>query len=429
MTPRPRSALRARSAVVGLVGILAVGSAALGLPAAAVPPLADDAALGGTPVSGSTDPDRATEVGVGTWTDSLDDSGPRNTKYYRYDRSEQFNDSVVFAGAVTNGPSPAAGIEVEMLDQTGEPCSEDSADRWRDGRQPVGAVATAGRDSFNDQQSPCLNSEWVVIAVGSQEREPVDFSLRVIEENRYVPDVPDAVDSQLPPAIESVAPIPAVDVTPGGPEQAGSQLVTDAPALPDDSFTTTIESGQYALWRVPLTWGQELRAGALVEPSPAYEELYGSVEVTLSILTPALGDLDVPYDTSGSTDSAALSADDQLSLASATGAVRLLNRYGSYGSSLVGDFYLVVSVSATDEGEAPVSVPISVAGEIAGEEEGVPDFPAGRPYLEGSDTGSGADEAAADDSDRSTQRTVGAAALALVGALAILGGIVRLRRR
>lgn len=412
-----------------LVGVLAAGSAALGAPAgASAPVLADDAALGGTPIAGNTDPSAPTAVGVGTWTDSLDEDGPRNTKYYRYTRSGDNNDSVVIAGVATTGPAPEPSLTIELLDSTGETCGENTADRWYAGTQPIGAVAFAGRDSFDDRQSACLTSEYVDIAVSSDERDRVDFTLRVIEENRYDPGATDAAESGLPPAIEGGTPVPTVAVTQDGPEETGGRLVTDAPELPDGSFTTTVRTGEYALWRVPLSWGQELRAGALVDASAEYEQLYG-VEVTLSVLSPALGGLDVPYDTTDSPASLALSETEQLTLTTATGEVRLLNRYGSYGTSLVGDFYLVVSVSAMDEGEAALSVPISVAGEVVGDEEGVPDFPAGRPYLEGSDTASSGDEDATDDATRSTTRTIGAAALAVVGLLAIGGGVLRLRRR
>lgn len=410
---------RARAAT--LAAVVLTASVLLGSPAAAA---GGEGALGGSEISGSTDRAAPTEVELGTYQDSLSGEDRHDTLYYRYHRADPDADSTIVAGVATAADPQAYGqLDIEVLDADGNNCDDASTTRYTAGLQPAGVRAFAGRSSFLDRQSRCLTSDFVDIVVSANEVDgDVGFTLRVLEENTFVADT-EKDEKALPQPDSSLGKTPRVDVETGGPEESGSLSLTDAPELPEGSFTTNVTAGSYGIWKVPVTWGQQLDVGALVAADPAFEDSWDTY-VRISVLDPALEEIEPPT-VDGLENEQPGVADEEVRLGSTTGPVRLLNRFSDSGPSLTGDYYLVVSVSQPSSGETP-AVPVSVAAEVTGEEEGVPTFARDVPYVDGSDAG--APEAQAADGD-GPGRALAAGGLALVGVVAIGGGLLSLRRR
>ncbi|WP_141014924.1 hypothetical protein [Nocardioides sambongensis] len=215
---------------------------------------------------------------------------------------------------------------------------------------------------------------------------------------------------------------------------------------------TTLAEGETQLWRVPVGWGQQVSA---VADLPAYDDgdpdatFYGP-DVEIRVVDPMRGVW------SNSTDDGSASAtygEEPAQLTVGTPAVGYLNRYGSVGAPVPGDYWVQLAVSPPDEGAEgdPVEVPVELTVAVTGSESGAPTYasnvlgpdsgeaPGGydpaTPFLIAAETFSataadGAVLPAGTDDDAwwGPQRYAGIA-LALVGGACLVAGALRLRRR
>lgn len=333
-----------------------------------------------TPVTGSTDAARPTELRPGRWSDTLGSAGPAtDTHYYSYTRDVRF--SAVLVGVTSIGSaagSETLEIQVTADDADGTDCGSASVYQPVYGPSIYGATVLAGGDDAGDLESPCLG-EVLHISVAHTGEGAAPIVVQVVEERP----ADNAVDGEggltgLPGPVEYGTALPAVD--PGDTElPAGTQSLTSAPAIGSGSTELALAQGEVRIWRVPLDWGQELRAGVdLPALSAEQDERFSGYgpEVSLSILDPTGGLLTTPYSDALLEESI---TGDPTRLATATGPVRYLSRFGD-GATVPGDYYLVLAMAAPSEGEQPASFQIELETEVVGEKAGAPQVSGGAPY-------------------------------------------------
>lgn len=400
--------------------------------------LADDSVeLGGTPIEGggSTDSADPTELTAGVWLDQLGSDVASGTHYYEYTRTTEGEEtSTVLVGVTTAGiPNVSDSINLDVTTPDDESCASSNASRGT-GLWPFGTDVFAGSTDGESWEGACTQARTLRIKVthNGTGDQTVPVAIKIVEEARVETAVED-----LPAGVVAETRVPTPEVSGETKRLVGATSLTEAPELTTGRFTTTLLEGGAQVWKVPLSWDQNLIVRARI-PTVAPEDdfsVYGP-GVELSILNPMGGTTAELYEdeaTDGTVDE-----EEPVELIHATGPVRLRPRYDdTYGVTTPGDFYVVLGAAPLDDLERePRKLPVTLDVEIRGERSGVPSYFKEPPFLVGPDkrkdvvSGTGVSKAEQEALDaKRTQKIIAATALALVGLMATGGGVTLLRRR
>ena len=407
---------------------LGVAPAALGAPAGAP---ADPVDLGGTPVGDpSTDPGNPTRLQAGLWSDTL---GPGETAdathQFAYERTGP--DSTVHIGVVATTTETSDQVKIESVigDTTCDSDARSSAYNFPGA--PFGAAISVQGSEQGDRNSICLTSDVVTFTVSrgiSSAAGELPVAVKIVEEaplQDLTQDLPP--DPDVEPALELPGTGTADTVT-------GDPSFERAPLLEDGTHRASGTEGETVLYRMSLDWGETL-AVRLDVPAmdAALEEATGGIfgpDVQLTLYDPMRRLLDThpEGDGSGSLDSA-----EPLRLSDAAGPLRFLSRFGGSATYLPGDYWVAVSVQAS-EGD-PVSFDYELTTETQGSAAGAPTYSTDdfdRPFVVGQDsfsTVASGNPAPPEDDGVSGARRITALGLGLVGLLCCGLGVLQLRRR
>lgn len=354
-----------------------------GYGAAAAEPTVD---LGGAPLpggTGSTDSGNPTSIEAGLWADRLADAQSGSAAhYFTYERQMRF--STVHVGVI-GSPTDADGdgFEVEILGPERIQCASSSAPySYAVPHEAMGARVWAGPDQLGDLQAECLlaTSLDIVVARTNTGSGELPVAIKVVEE------APTTGAGSLPEPEESPTFQPGADPA-GGAELKGATDFDSAPQVAVSggtaAFTTTVTEGEQRLYRLPLTWGQELSVDAIVPKVDVSEDDYDHPDVEISLVDPLRDVVDDAV--AGTTASATTSADETTRLSTALPAISYLNRYTDGPATVPGDYWLSIAVSPAEEFE-PIEVPVDVEVSVADVTEGEPTYEGD---VQAADTGAG----------------------------------------
>ncbi|KAA1427962.1 hypothetical protein [Nocardioides antri] len=341
---------------------LAAAAAAIALGVGAWTPYdaaaAEPVDLGGQPVDGSTNPASPTVVEAGLWTSSL---GPQSQpQHFTYDR--QIKDSTVHVGVIgTPVTGGSDGIQIDAQVPTPDdtaPTECDSDYFTTDSTVPqalVGAEVIVGGE---DPTDPCRGAGTVTIRVtryDSSSTGELPYALKIVEEAPVTePGEP------LPEDVELTYDAPAPTDAASTPE--GAVSFDDAPVVaPHDgpvTIATEITEGTELLWKVPLTWGEQLVVRGDLAGGVTYEEdpELADVAVYLRIVQPTR---DVSALTESDHYSYNVFGEKTARFFAATYPLRYTNRYGDLLPALPGDHWVAVSVEPPAE-RAPMAVSVEL---------------------------------------------------------------------
>lgn len=336
-----------------------------GYGAAAAEPGVD---LGGAPLptgTGSTDSANPTALEPGLWTDTIGDSdGGSATHHFTYDRRIRFSTvhvGVVAAGSDLDGDS----VQLEINTLGDEPTGCASATASYSYVLPTAVFGTrgwAGAAQPDTRDDDCLTAEKLEIVItrttGDDE---LPIAIKVVEE------APASGAASLPEPEES--PSFAAGAEPvGGSELSGRTAFDDAPDIPLSggaaAFSTTITEGEQRLFRIPLTWGQQLSVEALLPQADAAlaEERFLLPTVELSLVDPLRSASEDGLD--GLTASGDYSGDGATRLSVGLPTLHYRNRYSSGYATVPGDHWLAIAVELSDPEAEPLEIPIDLEVEV-----------------------------------------------------------------
>lgn len=384
--------------------VLAIGVAAWAPYDARAAVATDQVDLGGTPVTGSTDPAHPTRLDAGLWSLRLgSESQPLRFSYER-----RIQGSTVHVGAIGAPQGPDGdGLELsatdaDLDDPEGDDCGTDTA--TTDSSAPYGILGTqvVVGDEADTPDSTCPSADSVAITVrrySSYNDADLPVALKIVEEA--------PVSDQGDPAPESEELDFAVPER-GDPQEgpAGEPSFSDAPLLDLVDGATTIATevteGSEVLWRVPVTWGDQLVARVdlpALDPDEAEDLGSPSSYVRVALVQPsrdlfALTGDDYGYGYYGT--------EEAQRLVVGSYPLRYTNRFSSdVPPTLPGDHWVVVTVAAAPEDRAPVAVPLDLTVAVTstdaaaptyqaavlaqGGGEGPPGYEQEKPYLVGED--------------------------------------------
>lgn len=369
--------LRATAALVAALGWLAA-PASYGAAALAE---GESVGLGGVPLPGtgvgSTDRNQPTQLEPGLWRDTLGGTtGRADIHYFEYRRA--IADSTVHLGVVGSSSDPDGdGVGISVVAGPEETdCGSDSQSATSGTPYgPFGAAVSVGPSEPGARDSECLTADTLQVQVdrgGSSSAEDLPIAIKVVEE------APVTTVTDLPEPAETVRydvpadPAATSDVQPGG-------SFDDAPLLEPLAGGVRLDldllEGGSHLFRVPVTWGQQLVAGAHVPAMSQgeYEDLgYSSPGVDLRIVAP---DRDLITTYADGESVSGYHGTDDLDLSVGTAPLRYLNRFAGVTPTLPGDHWVAVSVAAPDDRD-PIQVPVELTVAVLGDPEGAPDHPA-----------------------------------------------------
>ncbi|HWJ80842.1 MAG TPA: hypothetical protein VNS55_01290 [Nocardioides sp.] len=422
-----------------------------GYTAAATEPHVD---LGGTSVpggTGSTDRNDPTRLEAGLWTDTLGDADSTDDiHYFRYDRRMQ--NSTLHVGVIGASSDDSDGLQVKLVAPDQSECDSDSASpSYPASQQTFGAAVWAAASTPDGLEDLCLQADHLGIEVerttAGSENEDLPIAIKVVEEAPAV----GVVDTEAPEDSPTVAPGDAS----GGDDVAGSASFADAPAVRTSGghadLSTTVPEGEERLYRVPLSWGQQLTVEGRIPKldKTVYEDERGSTGagVGIQVLGPMRNVIrdEVP----GSTTSTSYTEGEVGKLSTGTPPLRYLNRYDGWSAYLPGDYWISIAVDRTDPTLDPLDVPVDLAIDVTDDSGATPsyrptvDSPSGEngpasyspdtPFLVGPDdfsavaSGSPLPPEDADGGGWGTRRYAGLA-LVVAGAASCAAGVWRLRR-
>ena len=317
--------------------------------------------LGGTAVAGSTDPAHPTPVAAGLWRDELGStSSGADTHVFRYHRT--MADSTVHVGVVARpggGDSSSSGIGLKVT--TGDTdCESSSGSSGYDDPAVFGTSVSVGD---GDESDTCSTAADLTIAVDhgyDSDDGEIPFALKVVEEAP----VRDADQLPAPAESDSGAPTPDADVA----DRPGRPSFPAAPELDaSDGVTvsTSVTEGEQQLWRVPVTWGQQV--GATVEVpkmDAAADKATDGLGPTVAVHLISPMREDVGTAPSGSSTSKDYS-DEAGKAVVVAGPLLYRNRESSDPLTVPGDVWVLVSVEAADDRD-PISVPLHLTVAVTG---------------------------------------------------------------
>ncbi|MEZ0577418.1 hypothetical protein [Nocardioides sp. MH1] len=354
-----------RGAAAAAVLALAVGAWTYDARAAAPAAGSGQVDIGGTPVPGaSTDPGDPTSLDAGLW--RLDLGAEGQPLRLTYDRRIQ--GSTVHIGAI-GAPAGSAGDGLQLAatdaanpdDPEGDDCGSDSATTDSSASTAVVGVQVVVGEEVDQPDSTCTSAGTIAITLGrysSSNDEDLPVALKIVEEaptsdQGEPPPDDDALDFEVPrPADSSVT-------------TAGAASFADAPLVdPRDgavTIDTTVTEGTELLWRVPVSWSDQLVARVdlpALDSDEATELGSPSSYTRLAIVQPTrdlyaqTGD-DGSYGYYGSTERSRLVV--------AGYPLRYLNRYSSDEAPVLpGDEWVSIAVAAAPADRSAVDVPVEL---------------------------------------------------------------------
>lgn len=335
-----------------------------------------DVDLGGAPLprgTGSASRAEPTVLEPGLWADTLGDSQtPQAEHYFRYDR--QIRSSTVHVGVIgVSGDPDGDNITVDINTPDETPCDSASGSPGYVGAGTFGVRAWAGGSEAGATDEDCAAAgqlEIVVSRTAGDDELPV--AIKVVEE------APATGTEDLPQPDESPSFEPGAAPA-GGDGLAGATDFDDAPAVPLSdgaaSFSTTVTEGEQRLYRIPLTWGQELSVEAQlprIEAAVEEERSFVTPYVEVFVVDPMRETLDAAVD--GLTSYGSPSSDDTTRLSAGLPPVEYLNRYYDDAAILPGDHWLSIVVDEPPEGADPLDVHVDIEVAVADAADAEPTY-------------------------------------------------------
>lgn len=299
--------------------------------------------LQGSPVTGTTDPRTAPEVGEGTWLDELP-AAQEVPVHYRVHRTVP--GSTLWIGAAAQPHVAQQQLVVELATPGGENCGR-SADMSTVGGGTEAVPVLVG--ALTKPDGECATTDELVLSVTHTDwSRPVPtgtpMQLTVIEEP------PLTTQHGLLLAQQGKARWQPMTRRGEAAETTFGTGFANAPELTDGWYRSEIVPGEVQLFRVPLDWGQALQVEMSVPPNKALHDRFGSLAPPLRTLVfnPVGARVDSDFAetdddprTGGFVHPSHL---EERVARHATREVRYLNREGSSGdpAALAGDYYVMV---------------------------------------------------------------------------------------
>lgn len=395
---------------------------AVTLTPAAVASESEPVDLGGESVSGGTSASDPTEVEAGVWSDTLEPG--ETTRHFSYRRTTDF--SAVHVGLVATNAQDIDTVTLTGTTPDGDSCDTESSSGPNTANHSFGAQIAFIGSGPEDRNDECLTADVVHFSVGhTGDEAEVPFAITVIEE--LPTDSGSTADLPTAPSTEPAYQAPDVD---GSAEDVtGGTSFDDAPVIKDGVWSDTIQSGDELLYAVDdVDWGQTVSVRVTTPELSAEDEEKGGYTKTLgvSLIDPLRSW--VSAEPEGATASGSLSEDEPVELTAAAGPVRYLDRFGDSWMYLPGRHWVSLRMTGSD-GSQPLKVPVEIEVEVQGEPSGQPTYDgdgADEPFLVAED--SWTETASGDGGGTSWVRLIMAGVLALVGAVCIGAGTLRLRR-
>jgi Ca-activated chloride channel family protein len=382
------------------------------------PALAAGVALPGVEKQGSNDAGSPTEVAAGTWRDTI---GPGNDHlFYAYHRT--MKDSTVHFGVIASkltDASEGVGISVTTPDSDDE-CDSDTGSAYGTDARAFSAEARVGLDpddaGKDDEEldDACKTGTNLVIELsrgyGSDPVGDLDVALTIVEEAAVK-------DTEGLPAGAEIAEYQGPEGGEAVDDGQGGSLADPTPLEGGQSAKSTMQTGTSVVYAVPVGWGQTLDARVIA--NPVASDIFSGVGVTV---------LDPRYVADYATEQPGyLSSSEKATATAVSGPVRYLNRIDGEGPYLPGTYYVVVAAEVVDGSQVEVTFTLDVA--VDGVRSGEPDYGTDDPFVFGDGSAGQTVEPDRSGGGWSPARLVAVAALTLVGAVSLGGGVFLLRRR
>lgn len=360
--------------------VAAVAALALGLGAWTPYAAAEPVDIGGRPVDGSTDSAEPTSLEAGLWTVML---GPESQpQFFRYER--QIEDSTIHIGAV-GAPQTPDGDGLQLAPTVPDPASPTGIDcstneTTTSSSAPAGLIGTqviVGNED-GDTGAACRAADAVdvkLIRYSSSSTVDLPVAIKIVEEapvsdqGEPLPEE-DVLDPGVPDPVDAVT-------TPGGAGSFDDAPIVDASGGPV-TIATEITEGSELLWRVPLTWADQLvvRADIPAITDREQEQLgYPTAYLRLAIVQPSrdISELSVGDDTT----SGQYGGLEDSRMVAATYPLRYANRFADdVAPTLPGDTWVSIAVAAAPEDREALDVPIELTFEVTATDNTGPTYKA-----------------------------------------------------
>lgn len=401
----------------------------------------------GQPVTGSAEPTGAPVVTSGSYVDEIGGPGTASgVRHYTIERAAPGSSITASASILTPvfasdevGADAFDGVEVALLDDTGQTCDTRTDGTMRSDQTPLTSVSVT--------DAGCADADTLTLVVsrlpdGQAYTTPLEL---VVSEEDPVADT-----TTLPAAAAPAWVVPPAG-KPSGSVVGGSSFATATPLAPG-VYRGTLVPNEVQVFAVDATWGQQVSATMTV-PAPSgklVDELsqHGS-PFSLDLFSPTRANAFVRAD-GGPAEQWSLYPTGGGEVGGTTARVAYLNREDADQSvaaaAMAGSYSVVVSLiddAATTSYEVPFVLRVGVTGEVTGAPEYV--VASAGPTATGSPSAATTEPTADDSEPAEPEQATGVAAaesdgessgsgtmIAAVGGaalLAALGGFVLLRRR
>lgn len=302
--------------------------------------------LMGQKVTGGANAGDAAELSAGNaYVDEFTDS----TLHYRIPRG--LEGSTLHVGVAVTDEAEAddfAGFEVELGTWDGDRCSSSSdfGSELDTGERLRSIHIAAGTDPEQDAgEDPCGEQDELVLTVGPASEDEMaghEFELTVYEEPQ-----PEGAPSEEPDYGDIDWTDIGRDVSGAVSADPGRSFAEATELSAGSTYELSLSPGEVQVYRIPLTWGERLQAEAFFpEPGDALaEQLADSGSVSLATLSPMRSIVSGDFNS--------LTSSTSTELRNATAPVAWENRFdsGIAGTSLAGDYYLMMAADPLDDGE------------------------------------------------------------------------------
>lgn len=325
--------------------------------------------VAGKPVTGTRSSSDAPNIGAGHWTDTVPADG-QTAKYYRLHHSMPGSSFLV--GATSRPKVENSQLQLSVSTPDGTSCGSASPTAFGFAKSSrdllTGVLSTAPRYDSSTCDSADLilkveQSDWGKDAAGTP------MQLDVVE-------TPAPTNAEI---LKRDAPVsgtwPGLPVQQSRGTSAGGSGLADADRLEPGTTTVELLPGEYKFFKVSAGWGQQVQAIATAEQNPAYASNTSFRRLSTDILSPAGGvatDLfpkGMPKGDSGTLSHSDLLDDEGGRVAAVTAPIRMANRasYSNHlvASSVAGDYYVVVGLSALANGSDTVRTPLKIDLQVA----------------------------------------------------------------
>jgi Ca-activated chloride channel homolog len=347
--------------------------------------------LSGTPIAGGTAPAEARLTSAGQYVDTIGADGAR--LYYRLPKVPGETVHVaVTARRTTDDHELADGITMNLNDDEGNRCASANAASF----DPVGYVGLLTNAVSWAPDSPAANKNCIkadhidlelergLNGLGSGGSDDLPFEL-VINTEQAVSDI-----ASLPSAVSDPEPFHRAVAVRGSPTPAvGGDGFNDAPRLtPGRAWTDTIRPGEVLVYKVRADWGQSPALTARLGPAPSSQPHVGDLlgpAVRLRIYSPDRAEL-INVSTGAPYANNNWNAIRAVRLAQQAVPVRYRNRESITSATAVTDrpgwYYFTLEMAQTDNPDARVQAPVTLAVDVSGEVTGAPTYVDPAPSLD-----------------------------------------------